>query len=89
MLSGLGLRSPSGKPYTLHSLRHYRATHLYNRSKDWVQVARYLGHTSPAITMELYANNVVQPTQELLADAAAESALPEVLVASRATIGLR
>lgn len=72
MLSGLGLRSPSGKPYTLHSLRHYRATHLYNRSKDWVQVARYLGHTSPAITMELYANNVVQPTQELLADAAAE-----------------
>jgi len=60
----------SGDRYTLHSLRHFRATHLYNRSKDWVQVARYLGHTSPAITMELYANNVVQPTQALLADAA-------------------
>lgn len=70
MVERLGLRSVSGRSYTLHSLRHYRATHLYNRSKDWVQVARYLGHTSPAITMELYANNVVQPTQALLADAA-------------------
>lgn len=70
MVEGIGLRSRSGRLYTLHSLRHYRATHLYNRSKDWVQVARYLGHTSPAITMDLYANNVVMPTQQLLADAA-------------------
>lgn len=70
MVERLELRTASGEPYTLHSLRHFRATHLYNKSKDWVQVARYLGHTSPAITMELYANNVVQPTQALLADAA-------------------
>jgi integrase len=68
----LGLRAASGSVYTLHSLRHYRATHLYNRSKDWVQVARYLGHTSPAITMDLYANNVVHTTQALLADAAVD-----------------
>lgn len=66
----LGLHARSGAPYTLHSLRHFRATHLYNASKDWVQVAKYLGHTSPVITMELYANNVVQPTQALLADSA-------------------
>ncbi len=72
MIDQLGLRTPTGKLYTLHSLRHFRATHLYNRSKDWVQVARYLGHTSPAITMDLYANNVVVPTQALLADAAVE-----------------
>ncbi len=70
MAKALDLRTPSGKSYSLHSLRHFRATHLYNRSKDWVQVARYLGHTSPAITMDLYANNVVVPTQALLADAA-------------------
>lgn len=70
LVKRLGLRAPSGKPYTLHSLRHFRATHQYNRSKDWVQVARYMGHTSPSITMDLYANNVVERTQTLLADAA-------------------
>jgi integrase len=70
MVEHLGLRGASGRPYSLHSLRHFRATHLYNASKDWVQVAKYLGHTSPAITMELYANNVVVPTQALLADSA-------------------
>ena len=70
MVEALGLATASGRPYSLHSLRHYRATHLYNASKDWVQVAKYLGHTSPAITMELYANNVVVPTQALLADSA-------------------
>ena len=70
MASRLGIAATSGASFTLHSLRHFRATHLYNASKDWVQVAKYLGHTSPAITMELYANNVVQPTQALLADAA-------------------
>lgn len=73
MLEHLDIRSASGQPYTLHSLRHFRATHLYNASKDWVQVAKYLGHTSPVITMELYANNVVTPTQALLADSAVAS----------------
>lgn len=70
MIARLGLHDATGRPYTLHSLRHFRATHLYNRSKDWVQVAKYLGHTSPAITMELYANNVVSETQVTLARSA-------------------
>jgi integrase len=71
LLDALDIQAPNGESFTLHSLRHYRATHLYNASRDWVQVAKYLGHASPSITMELYANNVVQPTQTMLADAAA------------------
>jgi integrase len=70
MLDRLGIQAPDSRRYGLHSLRHFRATHFFNASRDWVQVAQYLGHTSPAITMELYTNNVVQPTQELLADSA-------------------
>lgn len=57
-------------PYTLHSLRHFTATHLYNRTRDWVQLARFLGHSSPAITMNLYANHVVDETQLALGAAA-------------------
>lgn len=67
MVVALGLSGPSGRPYGLHSLRHFVATHIYNRTHDWVQVAKFMGHTSPAITMELYANNVVHATQELIA----------------------
>lgn len=70
LIDRLGLQGESGRPYTLHSLRHFRATYLYNVTKDWVQVARYLGHASPAITMDLYANNVVETTQLDLARAA-------------------
>jgi integrase len=57
-------------PYTLHSLRHFVATHLYNRERDWVQLARFLGHSSPAITMNLYANHVVDASQVALGSAA-------------------
>jgi DNA-binding MarR family transcriptional regulator len=67
MIARLGLQDAKGRRYTRHSLRHFRTTHLYNRSKDWVQVAKYLGHTSPAITVELYANNVVEDAQAVLA----------------------
>ena len=71
MVLDLGIRTEKGGLYSLHSLRHYRATHLYNATHDWVQVSKYLGHTSPIITMELYANNVVESTQADLAAAAA------------------
>jgi integrase len=57
-------------PYTLHSLRHFVATHLYNRIRDWVQLARFLGHTNPSITMGLYANHVVETSQIALGEAA-------------------
>lgn len=57
-------------PYTPHSLRHFVATHMYNRNRDWVQLARFLGHTHPSVTMGLYANHVVEASQLALADAA-------------------
>lgn len=59
-------------PHTLHSLRHFVATHLYNRERDWVQLAKFLGHSSPAITMNLYANHVVDASQIALGSAAME-----------------
>jgi integrase len=70
MMRVLDMRAPSGRSFGLHSLRHFVATHQYDRTKDWVQVAKYMGHTSPAIAMDLYANNVVEHTQTLLADIA-------------------
>lgn len=65
-IARLGLRSENDRPYTLHSLRHFVATRLYNKTHDWVQVAKFMGHTSPAITMELYANHVVEEGQREL-----------------------
>lgn len=56
----------TGKPYTLHALRHFVATTLYNQKPDWVQLARYLGHKDPSITMRLYANHVIEKTQQEL-----------------------
>lgn len=61
----------TGRPYTLHSLRQYVATTLYNRSHDWVQVARFLGHKDPSITIRLYANHVVDESQRALGSLAA------------------
>jgi integrase len=67
----LGLVSEHGRPYGLHSLRHFVATQLYNQSKDWVQVAKFMGHRDPGITMKLYANHVVEAGQRELGELAA------------------
>ena len=72
MIRGLGLLSENGRPYGLHSLRHFVATQLYNRSKDWVQVAKFMGHRDPGITIKLYANHVVEAGQRELGALAAE-----------------
>ncbi len=72
LVSTLGLVArDTGRPYTLHSLRHLVATVLYNRTHDWVQVAKFLGHKSPAITMRLYANHVMDESQRQLGEIAA------------------
>ncbi len=72
MMSGLGLVArDTGRSFSLHSLRHYVATVLYNQTHDWVQVAKFLGHKSPAITMRLYANHVVDDSQRRLGEIAA------------------
>jgi integrase len=71
MVRRLGLRSENGRFYGLHSLRHFVATQLYNQSKDWVQVAKFMGHRDPGITMKLYANHVVEAGQRELGALAA------------------
>jgi integrase len=58
--------------YGLHSLRHFVATHLYNRMRDWVQLAKFLGHANPSVTMDLYSNHVVEVSQIALGQAATE-----------------
>ncbi|MGH2661376.1 MAG: tyrosine-type recombinase/integrase [Actinomycetota bacterium] len=72
MIRRLGLLSDNARPYGLHSLRHFVATQLYNQSKDWVQVAKFLGHRDPGITMRLYANHVVEAGQRELGAIAAD-----------------
>ncbi len=72
MMKTIGLVArDTGRPYSLHSLRHFVATALYNQSHDWVQVAKFLGHKSPAITMRLYANHILEDAQRELGDMAA------------------
>lgn len=66
-----GLVGESGHRYTLHALRHYVATTLYHRCHDWVQLQKFLGHKSPIITMQLYANHLIEKGQRDLGAAAA------------------
>jgi integrase len=71
MIRRIGLMSENGRHYGLHSLRHFVATQLYNQSKDWVQVAKFMGHRDPSITMKLYANHVIEAGQRELGALAA------------------
>jgi integrase len=72
MVRRVGLLSENGRHYGLHSLRHFVATQLYNQSKDWVQVAKFMGHRDPGITIKLYANHVVEAGQRELGALAAD-----------------
>ncbi|MGH2556572.1 MAG: site-specific integrase [Actinomycetota bacterium] len=58
-------------PYTLHSLRHFVATQLLARGLPVTQVAHFLGHKDPSVTMDLYANHVVDDIQRMMGEAAA------------------
>ncbi|MGH2684078.1 MAG: tyrosine-type recombinase/integrase, partial [Actinomycetota bacterium] len=58
-------------PYTLHSLRHFVATQLLARGMPVTQVAQFLGHKDPSVTMDLYANHVVDDVQRMMGEAAA------------------
>ena len=58
-------------PYTLHSLRHFVATELLGRGLPVTQVAQFLGHKDPSVTMDLYANHVVDDIQRMMGQAAA------------------
>lgn len=58
-------------PYTLHSLRHFVATQLLAKGMPVTQVAQYLSHKDPSVTMDLYANHVVDEVQRMMGEAAA------------------
>ncbi|MGH2656509.1 MAG: tyrosine-type recombinase/integrase [Actinomycetota bacterium] len=58
-------------PYTLHSLRHFVATQLLARGLPVTQVARFMGHKDPSVTLDLYANHVVDDVQRLMGETAA------------------
>ena len=72
MVRRIALVSENGRYFGLHSLRHFVATQLYNQSKDWVQVAKGMGHRDPGITIKLYANHVVGAGQRELGALAAD-----------------
>ncbi len=57
--------------YTLHSLRHFVATQLLARGLPVTQVAQFMGHKDPSVTMDLYANHVVDDVQRLMGEAVA------------------
>ena len=60
-----------GLPYTLHSLRHFVATQLLARGLPVTQVAHFMGHKDPSVTLDLYANHVVDDVQRMMGEAAA------------------
>ena len=45
----------TGRPKSLHGLRHYFASQLLENGEDPVYVSKLLGHASPAITYAIYA----------------------------------
>jgi integrase len=57
--------------YTLHSLRHFVATQLLARGLPVTQVAKFLGHKDPSVTMNLYGNHIVDDVQRAMGLAAA------------------
>lgn len=45
-----------GLDYHLHDLRHFYASGLINENCDVVTVQRALGHSSPSVTLNTYAD---------------------------------
>jgi integrase len=58
-------------PYTLHTLRHFVATQLLARGLPATQVAQFMGHKDPSVTLDLYANHVIDEVQQMMGQAAA------------------
>ncbi|MGH2663742.1 MAG: tyrosine-type recombinase/integrase [Actinomycetota bacterium] len=57
-------------PYTLHSLRHFVARQLLARGLPVTQIAQFMGHKDPSVTLDLYANHIVDDVQRMIGDAA-------------------
>jgi integrase len=45
-----------GLPVTFHALRHTHASHLIDAGIDAVTVSKRLGHSSPTVTLQIYAH---------------------------------
>jgi integrase len=45
-----------GLPVTFHALRHTHASHLIDAGIDVVTVSKRLGHSSPTVTLQIYAH---------------------------------
>jgi integrase len=46
----------SFRQVTVHSLRHTCASALILAGTDWLEVAKFLGHPKPTVTMSVYAH---------------------------------
>lgn len=50
------IRRAHVKKISLHGFRHSCASYLINNGADYMQVASWLGHSSPAITLSVYSH---------------------------------
>jgi integrase len=62
-------RIPGIPPVTFHSFRHCHASALIKAGVDVVSVSRRLGHSSPVITLKVYAHLFGDSTQDKAAEA--------------------
>lgn len=53
-----------GLSYTLHTLRHFTATQLIASGLDVRTVASQLGHSSPSVTLNVYAHAIAARSEE-------------------------
>ena len=60
----------SGLPEGIHALRHYVATVLLDGGSSPREVADILGHSSPMVTMEIYAASVPESRRAAIERAA-------------------
>lgn len=52
----------------LHDLRHTFATHLISSGADIITVSKLLGHSSPSVTLDIYANHALPERATLATD---------------------
>jgi len=62
-------RIPGVSPVTFHSFRHCHASALIKAGVDVVSVSRRLGHSSPVITLKVYAHLFGDASQDKAAEA--------------------
>jgi len=65
------LRIPELKRISLYTLRHFKATHLYRKTRDILYVKEYMGHRSISSTLKyIHLSNTLDETGEYICKAA-------------------